>query len=128
MESSDTAMMDISDGPSSELMHICEQSHCGCRVYEKNIPIDYQDSRTGRGIQHEPHHLCDEWRRRLRTSLHGSYRRPRRKSRQMEGVKQIGYITKESLGKFLITRDGQEFELKAQGWNPFERLGPLFFS
>ena len=37
-----TAMMDISDGLSSELMHICEQSHCGCRVYEKNIPIDYQ--------------------------------------------------------------------------------------
>ena len=37
-----TAMMDVSDGLSSELMHICEQSHCGCRVYEKNIPIDYQ--------------------------------------------------------------------------------------
>ena len=37
-----TAMMDISDGLSSELMHICEQSDCGCRVYEKNIPIDYQ--------------------------------------------------------------------------------------
>ena len=38
----------------------------------------------------------------------------------MEGVRQIGYITKENLGKFLITRDGQEFELKAQGWNPLK--------
>ena len=37
-----TAMMDISDGLSSELLHICEQSNCGCRVFEKNIPIDYQ--------------------------------------------------------------------------------------
>ena len=37
-----TAMIDISDGLSSELMHICKQSNCGCRIYEKNIPIDYQ--------------------------------------------------------------------------------------
>ena len=37
-----TAMIDISDGLSSELIHICKQSNCGCRVYEKNIPIDYQ--------------------------------------------------------------------------------------
>lgn len=35
-------MMDISDGLSSELLHICTQSNCGCRIYEKNIPIDYQ--------------------------------------------------------------------------------------
>ena len=38
----------------------------------------------------------------------------------MESVRKIGYITKENLGKFLITRDGQEFELKAQGWNPLK--------
>ncbi|MBQ1702617.1 MAG: thiamine-phosphate kinase, partial [Prevotella sp.] len=37
-----TAMMDISDGLSSEILHICKQSHVGCRIYEKNIPIDYQ--------------------------------------------------------------------------------------
>ena len=41
-----TAMMDISDGLSSELLHICRQSHCGCRIYEKNIPIDYQTAVT----------------------------------------------------------------------------------
>lgn len=41
-----TAMMDISDGLSSELMHICKQSDCGCRIYEKNIPIDYQTAVT----------------------------------------------------------------------------------
>ena len=37
-----TSMMDISDGLSSELMHICKQSNTGCRVYEEHIPIDYQ--------------------------------------------------------------------------------------
>ena len=37
-----TAMMDVSDGLSSELLHICKQSHCGCRIYEDRIPIDYQ--------------------------------------------------------------------------------------
>jgi len=37
-----TAMMDISDGLSSELMHICKQSKVGCRIYEEHIPIDYQ--------------------------------------------------------------------------------------
>ena len=114
-----TAMMDISDGLSSELMHICEQSHCGCRVYEKNIPIDYQTA-----VQAEEFNMnlttCamngGEDYELLFTVPIGDHE----KIEAMEGVKQIGYITKESLGKFLITRDGQEFELKAQGWNPLK--------
>ena len=114
-----TAMMDISDGLSSELMHICEQSHCGCRVYEKNIPIDYQTA-----VQAEEFNMnlttCamngGEDYELLFTVPIGDHA----KIEEMEGVKQIGYITKESLGKFLITRDGQEFELKAQGWNPLK--------
>ena len=114
-----TAMMDISDGLSSELMHICEQSHCGCRVYEKNIPIDYQTA-----VQAEEFNMnlttCamngGEDYELLFTVPIGDHE----KVEAMEGVRQIGYITKESLGKFLITRDGQEFELKAQGWNPLK--------
>ena len=114
-----TAMMDISDGLSSELMHICEQSNCGCRVYEKNIPIDYQTA-----VQAEEFNMnlttCamngGEDYELLFTVPIGDHA----KIEEMEGVKQIGYITKESLGKFLITRDGQEFELKAQGWNPLK--------
>lgn len=114
-----TAMMDVSDGLSSELMHICEQSHCGCRVYEKNIPIDYQTA-----VQAEEFNMnlttCamngGEDYELLFTVPIGDHE----KIEAMEGVKQIGYITKENLGKFLITRDGQEFELKAQGWNPLK--------
>lgn len=114
-----TAMMDVSDGLSSELMHICEQSHCGCRVYEKNIPIDYQTA-----VQAEEFNMnlttCamngGEDYELLFTVPIGDHE----KIEAMESVRQIGYITKENLGKFLITRDGQEFELKAQGWNPLK--------
>ncbi len=116
-----TSMMDISDGLSSELMHICTQSHVGCRVYEERIPIDYQTAV-----------MAEEMNMNLTTAaLNGGedyellFTVPiteHDKIEQMEGVKEIGYITKESLGKCLVTRDGNEFELKAQGWNPIKDL------
>lgn len=114
-----TSMMDISDGLSSELIHICTQSKVGCRVYEERIPIDYQTAV-----------MAEEMDMNLTTAaLNGGedyellFTVPisdHDKIEQMEGVKEIGYITKESLGKALITRDGNEFELKAQGWNPLK--------
>ena len=110
-----TAMMDISDGLSSELLHICKQSGVGCRIYEKNIPIDYQTAV-----------MAEELNMNLTTAaLNGGedyellFTVPiaeHEKIEQMEGIKLIGHITKESLGCALITRDGAEFELKAQGW------------
>lgn len=112
-----TAMMDISDGLSSELFHICKQSNCGCRIYEKSIPIDYQTATA-----------CEEFNMNLTTAaINGGedyellFTVPigdNEKIEQIESVKAIGYITKPELGKYLITRDGNEFELKAQGWNP----------
>ena len=115
-----TAMMDISDGLSSELLHICKASNCGCRVYEKNIPIDYQTAVT-----------CEEFNMNLTTAaLNGGedyellFTVPigdHEKVKDMEGVKQIGYITKPELGKRLVTRDGAEFDLQAQGWNPLKK-------
>lgn len=110
-----TAMMDISDGLSSELMHICRQSGCGCRVYEERIPIDYQTAVT-----------AEEFNMNLSTcALNGGedyellFTVPlvdHEKVEKIEDVKLIGYITKVELGQRLITRDGQEFDLKAQGW------------
>jgi thiamine-monophosphate kinase len=112
-----TAMMDISDGLSSELMHICKQSHVGCRVFEKQIPIDYQTAVMAEELNMnvttcalnggEDYEL-------LFTVPIGDHE----KIEAMEDVKLIGHITKESLGHILVTRDDQEFELKAQGWNP----------
>ena len=117
-----TAMMDISDGLSSELIHICTQSHAGCRVYEEHIPIDYQTAV-----------MAEEFNMNLTTcALNGGedyellFTVPiadHEKISEMEGVKLIGHITKPELGCALITRDGQEFELKAQGWNPLKEPG-----
>ena len=115
-----TAMIDISDGLSSELMHICKQSNCGCRIYEKNIPIDYQTAV-----------MAEEMNMNVTTcALNGGedyellFTVPigdHEKIQQMDGVKMIGHITRPELGQMLVTRDNQEFELKAQGWNPLSK-------
>ena len=112
-----TSMIDISDGLSSELMHICTQSNTGCRIYEERIPIDYQTAVMAEELNMnvstcalnggEDYELLFT----VPLTLHD-------KIASIKGVKVIGHITKPELGCGLITRDGQEFELKAQGWNP----------
>jgi thiamine-monophosphate kinase len=112
-----TAMMDISDGLSSEILHICKQSGVGCRIYEKNIPIDYQTAV-----------MAEEMNMNVTTcALNGGedyellFTVPigdHEKIEQIDDIKLIGHITEEKFGKVLVTRDNQEFELKAQGWNP----------
>ncbi len=111
-----TAMMDISDGLSSELLHISKESHVGCRVYEDRIPIDYQTAV-----------MAEQFNMNLVTAaLNGGedyellFTVPltdHEKVLEMEGIKVIGHITKAELGNFLVGRDGGEVELKAQGWN-----------
>lgn len=113
-------MMDISDGLSSELIHICKQSHTGCRIFEKNLPIDYQTAVMAEELNMnvttcalnggEDYEL-------LFTVPIGDYG----KIEALEDVRLIGHITKESLGTVLVTRDDNEFELKAQGWNPLSK-------
>ncbi len=112
-----TAMMDISDGLSSELRHICKQSHVGCRIFEKQLPIDYQTAVMAEELNMnvttcalnggEDYEL-------LFTVPIGDHE----KIQQLDDVHLVGHITKESLGHVLVSRDDQEFELKAQGWNP----------
>ena len=114
-----TAMMDISDGLSSELMHICKQSGVGRRIFEKQIPIDYQTAVMAEELNMnvttcalnggEDYEL-------LFTVPIGDHE----KRQDLEDVKLIGHITNASLGQVLVTRDDQEFELKAQGWNPLK--------
>ena len=112
-----TAMMDVSDGLSSELMHICKQSHTGCRIFEKQLPIDYQTAV-----------MAEELNMNVTTcALNGGedyelvFTVPigdLQKVEALDDVKLIGHITEERFGHVLVTRDNQEFELKAQGWNP----------
>ena len=114
-----TAMMDISDGLSSELLHICKQSGTGCRIYEKNIPIDYQTAVMAEELNMnvttcamnggEDYEL-------LFTVPIGDHE----KIEAMEDVKLIGHITRKELGTMLVSRDGQEFAITAQGWNPLK--------
>lgn len=112
-----TAMMDISDGLSSELLHICKQSNVGCRIYEDRIPIDYQTAV-----------MAEELNMNLVTAaLNGGedyellFTVPltdHEKVSKLKDVKTIGYITRPELGCAMITRDDNEITLKAQGWNP----------
>lgn len=114
-----TSMIDISDGLSSELMHICQQSECGCRIYEERIPIDYQTA-----VAAEEFNLNV-----ITCALNGGedyellFTVPLTANdiiQEIQDVKVIGYITPIQSGKSLITLDGNEFELKAQGWNPLK--------
>lgn len=114
-----TAMMDVSDGLSSELIHICKQSHTGCRIYEDRIPIDYQTAV-----------MAEELNMNLVTAaLNGGedyellFTVPlvdHDRVSKLDGVKVIGYVTDENLGCAMITRDGGEIPLQAQGWNPLK--------
>ncbi|MDE5568295.1 MAG: thiamine-phosphate kinase [Muribaculaceae bacterium] len=112
-----TSMMDVSDGLSSELLHICKTSDCGCRIYEDRIPIDYQTAM-----------MAEELNMNLVTAaLNGGedyellFTVPltdHEKVSKLPGVRVIGYITKPDLGCAMITRDDTEIPLRAQGWNP----------
>lgn len=114
-----TAMMDISDGLSSELIHICTQSNTGCRIYEDKIPINYQAVVMAEELNMsivmaalnggEDYEL-------LFTASIDDYE----KIITMEGVGVIGHMTKSELGLNLIGREGEEIALKAQGWNSLQ--------
>lgn len=113
-----TSMMDVSDGLSSELMHICKGSDTGCRVYEDRIPIDYQTAVMAEELNMNV----------VMAALNGGedyellFTVPitdRDKIEKMKGVTMIGYITKPELGCALVARDGTELPLRAQGWQAF---------
>lgn len=116
-----TSMMDVSDGLSSELLHICKQSKTGCRVYEERIPIDYQTA-----VQAEEFNLnvttCamnggEDYELLFTVPL-----TDHEKVCQISGIRIIGHVTEERLGCAMITRDGNsEVSLKAQGWNAFTK-------
>lgn len=111
-----TSMMDISDGLSSELMHIGKQSGVGTRIYEERIPIDFQTAK-----------MAEELNLNLYTvALNGGedyellFTVPltdHDKLIKYQNIKIIGYVTKPGDGHAIITKDGGEIELQAQGWN-----------
>jgi thiamine-monophosphate kinase len=110
-------MIDLSDGLSSDMLHICKQSNVGCQLFEERLPIDYQTAL-----------MAETFNMNVTTvALNGGedyellFTVPLHQHDQMErvkGVHLIGHISKPETGCYLVTRDGQEMELRAQGWNP----------
>ena len=114
-----TSMIDISDGLSSDLLHICKQSNVGCMIYEERLPIDYQTAV-----------MAEQFNLNVTTvALNGGedyellFTVPLRfheKMEQLTGAKLIGSIGDASSGTNLVTRDGTRIPLVAQGWNPLK--------
>ena len=119
LEVKPTAMIDISDGLSSEILHICEQSKVGCNLYEEKIPLDPQVIAT-----------CEEFDLNSTTiALSGGedyellFTISQEDFPKIKGnphLTVIGHITDENSGANLVTRAGQQIELTAQGWNPIK--------
>jgi len=110
-----TSMIDISDGLSSDIMHICKQSKVGCRIYQEKIPVDEETARVARELNVEP----------LICALNGGedyellFTVPLNRAELISGINGIsviGHITGPDWGKKMVTADGGEIVLKAQGW------------
>lgn len=112
-----TSMIDVSDGLSSELLHICKSSKTGCRIYEERIPIDYQTALMAQELNMNL----------VTAAMNGGedyellFTVPladHDKVKDMPGIKIIGHITEQTAGCAMVTRDGEsEIPITAQGWN-----------
>ena len=114
-----TSMIDISDGLSSDLLHICSQSKVGCRVFEERLPIDYQTAMMAEAFNLNVSTVAlngGEDYELLFTVPLSLYEQVK----IVPGIHVIGHITEINDQCKFVTRDGEEMELKAQGWNPIK--------
>ena len=113
-----TAMMDISDGLSSELLHICKQSEVGCVIYEEKLPIAEESRQFAYKLDLDPTACAlsgGEDYELLFTISQDDYAK-------LEGqgdISVIGYITEASEGAHILTKGGNKHALTAQGWTAF---------
>lgn len=113
-----TSMMDISDGLSSDLLHICKQSNCGVVLYEEKIPVHDDARQFAYQLELDPTACAlsgGEDYELLFTIDQQDYD----KIKDVEGINVIGYITKPEEGTTIITRGGSKHQITAQGWNAF---------
>jgi len=113
-----TAMMDVSDGLSSEILHICKQSNLGCVLYEEKIPIHEDTRNIAYKFELDP----------TACALSGGedyellFTLPQAEYDQLvlnEQISVIGYMTEPEKGRKIITKGGNTFDITAQGWNAF---------
>ncbi len=114
-----TSMIDISDGLSSEIMHICTQSKVGCKIYEEKLPLDPQVISTCEEFDIDSTMVAlsggEDYELLMTVSI-GDYE----KIKGNPNLTVVGHITEKGQGMNLVTRANQELELKAQGWNSFK--------
>jgi len=115
-----TSMIDISDGLSSELLHICKNSDKGCRVYLEKIPIDEQTAKMSEEIGIEPSIAAlnggEDYELLFTVPISTL-----ETITQIKGVSIIGHITEPSKGAYLVTPSEDEIKLTAQGWNALKK-------
>jgi len=115
-----TAMMDISDGLSSEILHICKQSDLGCVLYEEKIPVAEDTRNAAFKFQLDPTACAlsgGEDYELLFTVRKEDYE----KLVLNENISVIGYMTGPEEGKKILTKGGNKFDITAQGWNAFTK-------
>lgn len=114
-----SSMIDVSDGLSSDIKHICDQSKVGCRLFEERLPIDYQTAMMAEQFNMNVTTVAlnggEDYELLFTVPLH-----MHDKVSQIKGIHVVGHITKEGYGQVLETRDGSELQLRAQGWNSLE--------
>lgn len=114
-----TSMMDISDGLSSELLHICEKSGVGCVIYEEKLPIHEDSRRAAYKFEIDPTACAlsgGEDYELLFTIKQDDYE----KLTLTESISVIGYITDAEEGAKIKTKGGNTYNITAQGWNAFK--------
>lgn len=115
-----TAMIDVSDGLASELLHICKQSDKGCTIYEERIPIDPMTYDTARDFGIDPT-VCalngGEDYEMLFTISQADYE----KIKNSADMTIIGHITEASAGCNMVSKSKNVYPLQAQGWNAFKK-------
>ncbi|KAF9659550.1 thiamine-phosphate kinase [Tenacibaculum sp. ZH5_bin.1] len=120
LEVKPTSMIDISDGLSSEIMHICTQSKTGCKIYEDKLPLDPQVISTSEEFNMDSTMIAlsggEDYELLFTVSI-ADYD----KIKGNPNLTVIGHVTEENEGINLVTRANQEIELKAQGWNSFNK-------
>jgi thiamine-monophosphate kinase len=113
------SMIDISDGLSSEVMHICKQSKTGAKIYEEKIPMDNEVKAMGNELNINPIVAAlnggEDYELLFTVSLNDHD-----KIRNNPDITVIGHIVDASEGTMLVTTGGSEIELTAQGWNPLK--------
>lgn len=119
LELKPTAMIDVSDGLASEILHICDQSGVGCTIYEDKLPIDPMTYETARELGLDPT-VCalngGEDYELLFTIKQADYD----KLKHDVDITVIGHITDKNSGAKMISKSNVVHELKAQGWNAFK--------